>query len=211
MDPHPWVERGVGILEHHLQVPAGSAQRAHRRAEDSLARQVRSVPQSGFSTPTISLPSVVLPHPDSPTSPSVSPASTCSVTSETAFTESTSLEDRARGDRVLAHDVGDLEQAAVRPSTPRRRPTAARPETIPGQSLRPGRRPGASTRRDARGPRRSAAAPGPALLGRARAAGGEAAPGGRVVEVGRQAGDAEQRACGRPARGVGIEPSSACV
>src|ERR1700744_1473367 len=46
-------------------------------------------PASGFSMPTISLPSVVLPQPDSPTSPSASPTSTCRFTPDTALTELT--------------------------------------------------------------------------------------------------------------------------
>ncbi len=44
------------------------------------------VPELGFSSATISLPIVVLPQPDSPTSPKVVPAGTEKVTSDTAWT-----------------------------------------------------------------------------------------------------------------------------
>ncbi len=45
-----------------------------------------TLPEFGFSSATISLPIVVLPQPDSPTSPNVSPALTVKETSETACT-----------------------------------------------------------------------------------------------------------------------------
>ena len=37
MDAHPRVERGVGILEHHLQITASAAQRAAPQLKDALA------------------------------------------------------------------------------------------------------------------------------------------------------------------------------
>jgi hypothetical protein len=44
-------------------------------------------PEVGFSSPTITLPIVVLPQPDSPTRPKVSPLEMVKLTSETALTD----------------------------------------------------------------------------------------------------------------------------
>ncbi len=175
LNAHPRVERGVRILEHHLQVAAGAAQRPPAHAEDLLARELDPCRRRASRSPTISLPSVVLPQPDSPTSPSVSPASTCSVTSETALTEfDLALEDRARGDRVLAHDVRRSRADGSSVTSLRRAALGA------GATILRVARSGPSTgcqqaNRVARGPRPSAAAPRP---GTARSRAGSAARSG---------------------------------
>ncbi len=63
-----------------------------------------------FSSPTMRRPIVVLPHPDSPTSPNVSPSRRVKETSETAWTlPDLVLDDGAGGEGELLHEVLDLE------------------------------------------------------------------------------------------------------
>ena len=73
-DAHAGVERGVGVLEHHLQVAAAAAQGAAVQADDVLVLEARSRPSVGrLERDDRARPMVVLPQPDSPTSPKVSP------------------------------------------------------------------------------------------------------------------------------------------
>ena len=150
------------------------------------------MPASGFSMPTIILPRVVLPHPDSPTRPSASPASTCSDTPETAFTELT------RRWRIAPAVTGYSRTTSM---TSSRWPSAGRAAAAV-----------AAARTAISGSERDRAIHGmPAreqvtrivaverwfllatLIGRARAAGREAAAGRGIREVGGQARDADQR------------------
>ena len=57
-----------------------------RRSLDTSSPSSEIAPEFGFSSATISLPIVVLPHPDSPTRPNVVPAGTAKETSDTALT-----------------------------------------------------------------------------------------------------------------------------
>ena len=63
----------VRVLEDHLDLPAVRLERVARRARDVLARGTRSLPSVAFSSRSSVRPTVVLPQPDSPTRPSVSP------------------------------------------------------------------------------------------------------------------------------------------
>ena len=73
-DPHARVERGVGVLEHDLQVAAArDAGRCAPQLGDVVALEADRCPSAGVSSATTSRPIVVLPHPDSPTRPKVSP------------------------------------------------------------------------------------------------------------------------------------------
>ena len=71
-DAHPRIERRVRILEDHLHLELLLAGRA-----GGLARQRRALPEAlpadGCRSPTAMRPSVDLPQPDSPTSPTTSP------------------------------------------------------------------------------------------------------------------------------------------
>ena len=83
-----------------------------------------SSPPVGRSSAEISQPIVVLPQPDSPTSPNVSPRRTVNETSETALTEpSLRWMTAPDGDRELLREVVELEHdlAAQPPAPPRRR------------------------------------------------------------------------------------------
>src|SRR5262249_57503502 len=70
--PHPRIERRVGILEHELDLPALPPVFAAADLRQVPAPKLMT-PLVGRSRPTITLPIVVLPQPDSPTSPNVSP------------------------------------------------------------------------------------------------------------------------------------------
>jgi len=70
--PHPRIERRVGIPEHELDLPALPPVFAAADLRQVPAPEVDD-PLVGRSRPTITLPIVVLPQPDSPTSPNVSP------------------------------------------------------------------------------------------------------------------------------------------
>ena len=87
----PRVQRGVGILEDDLHVAAERSQRgALRRVTFLPSNQIS--PELGSISRRMQRPVVDLPHPDSPTSPSVSPAAMSKLTPSTACTRSTSRE-----------------------------------------------------------------------------------------------------------------------
>ena len=72
-DRHARIERGVRILEDDLHVAAERAQRARPSAVTSAPLNQTS-PELGSISRRMQRPVVDLPQPDSPTSPSVSPA-----------------------------------------------------------------------------------------------------------------------------------------
>ena len=167
------------------------------------------LPASGFSTPTTSLPSVVLPQPDSPTSPSVSPSSTCSVTSDTALTEATLRLQHAGGDRVLADRVLDLEQVPVR-ALAARCPRRWLNDAISGRGvIGPVDRMPAGEQVLGSSPR-SGGSCATALVGRERQRGAKRQPGGGLVRSGGRPGIVTS-ALRSSWSSRGIEPSSACV
>ena len=73
-DAHARVERRVGVLEDDLHVLAPRPQRAAARAASSSTPSNQTAPEVGSTSRRMPLPTVVLPQPDSPTSPSVLPA-----------------------------------------------------------------------------------------------------------------------------------------
>ena len=75
LDAHPRIERRVGILEDHLHVPPRLAQRPPVEREHVLALNA-TWPDVGSIRRRMQRPVVVLPLPDSPTRPNVSPCST---------------------------------------------------------------------------------------------------------------------------------------
>ncbi len=76
----------------------------------------RIVPLVGSSRRTKRRPSVDLPQPDSPTTPSVSPRRTSSETPSTACTTSPlGAPERRRADREVLDEVDGLEQDGARP------------------------------------------------------------------------------------------------
>ena len=81
-DGHARVERGIGILEHHLDLAAQRPALAPA-ADDILAAEVDAA-LVGCAQPDDEPASVLLPQPDSPTRPKVSPASIAKLTSLTA-------------------------------------------------------------------------------------------------------------------------------
>ena len=73
-DRHPRVERGVRVLEDHLDRAAAALQLAARRATQTSSPSKTIEPASGSSSRMMQRARVVLPLPDSPTIPSVSVA-----------------------------------------------------------------------------------------------------------------------------------------
>ena len=71
-DGHPRVQRGVRVLHDHLH-PAAQRRSSGRDRPDRSRSSNRTLPEVGVSTAIRSLASVLLPQPDSPTRPSVSP------------------------------------------------------------------------------------------------------------------------------------------
>ena len=82
-DRHPRTERAERILEHDLHVTAERPHRLEAQALDILPRNTIG-PLEEISRSSAS-PSVVLPEPDSPTTPSVSPLRTLRLTPSTAL------------------------------------------------------------------------------------------------------------------------------
>ena len=103
-------------------------------------------PEFGRSSATTTRPMVVLPQPDSPTRPNVSPALTVNETSDTACTAGhPALQDRPGGDRELLDQVAHLEQrrsAGAAPSWASGRPGGAGGRV--GDGLRAGAVPSAA-------------------------------------------------------------------
>ena len=85
-DGHPRVQRGVRVLHDHLDLPAQSPQRRRRRAWRCPGPVDAPLPAVGFSRLISTRASVDLPQPDSPTTPSVSPARRSNETPSTALT-----------------------------------------------------------------------------------------------------------------------------
>ena len=85
-DRHARVERSRGILEHHLDIAPRRAQRARARAPVSSTPSNLTEPAVGSIRRSTQRPVVLLPQPDSPTRPSVSPRSTSKDTPDTACT-----------------------------------------------------------------------------------------------------------------------------
>ncbi len=80
---------GFMALKESWNISCTSRRRVRRCARDIVPMSApfsSTAPSSGRSSPTIRRPSVLLPHPDSPTRPNVSPALTERETSETAWT-----------------------------------------------------------------------------------------------------------------------------
>ena len=75
-DRHARIERGVGVLEDDLRVAAVGAQLVGVERAEIVGPRSARVPAVGSIRRSTSRPTVDLPQPDSPTSASVSPAST---------------------------------------------------------------------------------------------------------------------------------------
>ena len=74
-------QRGERVLEHHLHAPAHAAQVPRGRRCRCARRPIATSPPAIGCSASSAMPSVVLPEPDSPTMPSVSPRRSCSVAS----------------------------------------------------------------------------------------------------------------------------------
>ena len=72
-DRHARVERGVGVLEHHLHAPAQRPDLRGDRLRDVLRPRSGSSPRRACGCGRSAAPRVDLPQPDSPTRPTVSP------------------------------------------------------------------------------------------------------------------------------------------
>ena len=83
-DRHARAERAVGILEDDLHLAAERPHLLEARALDVACRGRRSCPRDEISRIS-ARPSVVLPEPDSPTTPSVWPSRTATSTPSTAL------------------------------------------------------------------------------------------------------------------------------
>ncbi len=81
---HAWVERRVRILEDDVHLAPERPQLATRRTCVMSRPLSRIVPSVGSSSRTTQLPTVDLPLPDSPTSPSISPGAIENETPSTA-------------------------------------------------------------------------------------------------------------------------------
>ncbi len=85
-DGHAGVERAEGVLEDHLYLSPVACKLLRPQTGDIVALRRGSWPAVGVRSLTTHLPTVVLPQPDSPTSPRVSPFPTEKLTPSTAFT-----------------------------------------------------------------------------------------------------------------------------
>ena len=90
------IERGVGVLEHHLHALAVRAHRRRCRECVMSSPSRRIVPAVGSIRRSSSLPTVDLPQPDLPTRHSVSPGSIAKLTPSTALTSATVRASRPR-------------------------------------------------------------------------------------------------------------------
>ena len=85
------------------------ARSARRFCSNTSTPSRRTDPDVGSTSRSTRRPVVVLPQPDSPTMPSVSPFATLKLTPETAFTVAVDRRRNTAADRELLHEVGDLE------------------------------------------------------------------------------------------------------
>ena len=85
-DAHARIERRVRILEDDLHVAAGAAAAPRARTPARRDRRTAISPEVGSISRRMQRPVVVLPLPDSPTRPNVSPRSIVKLTSLTART-----------------------------------------------------------------------------------------------------------------------------
>ena len=106
-DPHPRIERRVRILKDDLHVAARLAHARPGERQDVLALEP-DFPDVGSISRRMQRPVVVLPLPDSPTSPNVSPCSIVKLTPSTARTIEAAR--RAALAAELLDQVPDLEQ-----------------------------------------------------------------------------------------------------
>ena len=83
---HARVQRAVGVLEDHLDPAAHRAERRRRERASASCPSKRTDPLVGRSSWRMQRPVVVLPQPDSPTRPSVSPRRIVKLTPSTART-----------------------------------------------------------------------------------------------------------------------------
>jgi hypothetical protein len=105
------VERAVGVLEDDLHLAPQGAHLAGARPVMSGPRSIS--PEVGSSRRMMERPSVVLPQPDSPTRPSVSPRRMVNETPSTAWTVPTTLPQQPPHDRELLQPL-DAVRAVVR-------------------------------------------------------------------------------------------------
>ena len=82
------IEAAIGVLEHRLHAAAELRERACRSSPATSTPSKVMAPLSGLARPRMQRPSVLLPLPLSPTSPSVLPRSTRIDTSSSAATDS---------------------------------------------------------------------------------------------------------------------------
>ena len=210
-DRHARIERAVRVLEDHLDAPAQRAQRSPRRAcvevdavEQDLARR-SAARAAGCSGPI-----VVLPQPDSPTRPSVSPRRMSKLTPSTALTSPTVARNSAPSvDReVHLRPRTSSSDVALRPA---RRLPAHRRVVVPTlmRSLPISRQPAFSQQAECCPPPTGSSSGGG--LGAARygeaAARHEGAAGGEPRQVGRLTLD--RRRAAPCAAGPGAGPSAA--
>ena len=122
-DRHARVERGVGVLEHHLDVAADRAS-SRPAPRPRVSWPATRMPPSARTRPSSALPVVDLPQPDSPTSASVSPAAR----SERDALDGMDARDLALQDAALDVEAdGEVARPpAPAPPRPRRRACAKR-------------------------------------------------------------------------------------
>ena len=94
-DRHARIERGVGVLKDDLRLPAERAQRLGVEGEQIVAFETDAAGSGSIRRSTRRL-TVDLPQPDSPTSASVSPASTWKLTPSTALTNAVGRPNKLR-------------------------------------------------------------------------------------------------------------------
>ena len=132
---HPRVERGVGVLEDHLQ-------RARSRPLVGTGCAVEQDPaaRATGARPTAARARVDLPDPDSPTRPTTWPAGTVRLTPSTAVTASRAVADRDVLEAQLAHGRSTSAELGPRRSCgPRPRGEVDRLAGVPAGHPAPGR------------------------------------------------------------------------
>ena len=138
-DGHRRVERGVRVLEDELHPLAQRPEVPFGQVRRSSGRRARSSRRSTWTRDSTARQSVVLPLPDSPTSPSTSPRCSWKLTPSTAFTDPVSRPS-TRWRKSAAQPEVDLHAADVEKHRGCREVRLRRQRRSPLARAAPGRR-----------------------------------------------------------------------
>ena len=110
-DGHARIERGIRVLEDDLQRSGAWRLQVVALAASRISTPpIRTEPLVGSIRRSIERPTVVLPHPDSPTRPSVSPLRMVKLTLSTACTQADDALQHAASHREVLHQLADFDQ-----------------------------------------------------------------------------------------------------